>query len=59
MTIHDPTTEVTCDGEDCDKTIFIGMTYTVGGYNENSGEIADNGWKTIGDKHFCEGCQED
>lgn len=56
--LHDPTMEVTCDNEGCNDSIYLQLSWSVGGYDLSDSEIekmlkSDHEWIVDGDKHFC------
>jgi len=62
--IHDPELEITCDGTDCDKSVFLPMTWNCSGYDLSDTAIerildTDHGWLTVSDNHYCEDCKID
>jgi len=62
--IHDPEIEVTCDGTDCEESVYLSMWWTTGGYNRTDDSIdnllvADHNWLVKGDSHYCEHCKTD
>ena len=65
--IHDAKVEITCDGENCDEFIEVGLSYKYTDYSGENGyyefdeknvisEIAGDGWIALWEEHFCENC---
>lgn len=55
---HKPEVEFTCDCIGCTASMFLEMTFYVGGYELRDQEIkerlpADHGWLVIDGQHFC------
>jgi hypothetical protein len=62
--IHDPEIEVTCDGTDCNESVFLPMCWNTGGYNRTDESIGrllamDHDWLVKGGSHYCENCKTD
>lgn len=62
--IHDPELEVTCDGTDCEVSVYLPMGWTVGGYNLTDDATEklltnDHDWLVMGESHYCCDCKTD
>ena len=62
--IHSPELEVTCDGTDCDESVYLPMGWGIGGYDLNDESIerlltGDHDWLVMGENHYCRGCKTD
>ena len=62
--IHDATVEVTCDGDRCNESVFIGMEWMYRNPCDSSGfydcddlkiedKLEDQDWTVHDRKHFC------
>lgn len=62
--LHDPEMECTCDGEDCNESVFLPMSWYVGGYDLTDSDakaLLENhhDWLVDGDHHYCPDCKKE
>lgn len=63
--LHYPRMEVTCDGKDCNRSVYLILedrTGYRGGYDLTNHQAQtqlenDHSWTVEGDSYYCEGCR--
>lgn len=69
--IHDAQVEVSCDGERCTESVYVGLPYVYatlsgsgGRYDADDSDIeyklkTEHGWVVMDGKHYCGMCADD